>query len=168
MPLSDKPQTSRYVENLINTEMQPRDANRACASLNWKFKLQHLPIHKPKQIQRKRKFLTRKQRKQLNLLKLPKTDWDYSKLESLRTMWKQYMRQNLDLGGPLPDFTSSDWGNFATILARSELVGAEMTVVRSKVPNLVGMTGTVVLETKMTFQIVTKESKLKGWFCCCN
>lgn len=48
------------------------------------------------------------------------------------------------------------------IVAKSEMVGAELKVIKSKVPSLVGMQGTVVLETKMTFQIVTPQNQLKS------
>ncbi|KAJ8957915.1 hypothetical protein NQ318_001912 [Aromia moschata] len=75
-------------------------------------------------------------------------------------MWKDYMRQNLDLARA-PSCRDQEWGAFSAIVAKSELIGAELMVVKSKVPNQIGITGTVVLETKTTFQIVTPQSKLK-------
>lgn len=42
------------------------------------------------------------------------------------------------------------------------MVGCELKVVKSKVPSLIGMQGTVVLETKMSFKIVTPQNKLKS------
>lgn len=51
---------------------------------------------------------------------------------------------------------------FSTILSKSELVGAETTVVRSKIPTQVGLSGTIVLETKQTLQIVTPKNQLKS------
>lgn len=87
---------------------------------------------------------------------MPKSEWNYRSLAPLRAVWQQYMRQNLDcVAIRAPDCVEADWPNVSTILARSELIGAEVTVVRSTVPTYVGITGTVVLETKMTFQIVT-------------
>ncbi|KAJ8973009.1 hypothetical protein NQ317_004607, partial [Molorchus minor] len=80
--------------------------------------------------------------------------------QTLREMWKEYMRQNLGLARA-PSCLDQDWTSFSAIAAKSELVGAEIKVVKSKVPNQIGMSGTVVLETKMTFQIVTPQSKLK-------
>ncbi|GJQ78154.1 hypothetical protein Trydic_g2486 [Trypoxylus dichotomus] len=47
------------------------------------------------------------------------------------------------------------------VLNKSELIGAEISVVRSKVPSYVGVKGIIVFETKFTFQIVTPESKFK-------
>ncbi|CAH0549223.1 unnamed protein product [Brassicogethes aeneus] len=112
----------------------------------------------------KKTFLTRKERRELEMLKLPKAGWNYNSLQSIRNMWREYMTQNLDLcdtTNKIPKCTDSEWTAFSTILAKSELVGAELEVVRSKTPSLVGMIGTLVLETKMTLQIVTKDNKLK-------
>lgn len=130
--------------------------------MKWNFLLDKHSLNKKKKAQKRKTFLTRNQRKDLNLLSLPKESWNYNSLETLRAMWKDYMRQNLELISKAPSCTNQDWTSFSNILAKSELIGAELTVVKSKVPNQVGMTGTVVLETKMTFQIVTPESKLKG------
>lgn len=109
----------------------------------------------------KKTFLTRKQRLELGLLKIPKEGWNYASLEPLRGMWKEYMRENLEMI-KAPNCVDQEWNVFSTIVAKSELVGAEMTIIKSKVPSQVGMSGTVILETKMTFQIVTRESKLKS------
>lgn len=71
------------------------------------------------------------------------------------------MKENLDLVNKAPTCTDPDWLPFSTVIAKSELIGAELTVVSSKVPSLIRIRGTVVLETKMTFQVVTPDSKLK-------
>lgn len=118
-------------------------------------------LRKKRRLRRKKTFLTRKQRIELGFLKLPKEGWSYASLEPMRNMWKGYMRQNLEVV-KAPSCTDQEWSAFSTIVAKSELVGAEMTIIMSKVPCQVGMSGTVVLETKMTFQIITPHSKLKS------
>lgn len=155
-----------YLEKLLRKELPPHDAQNLSKDLLWQFLLEkHQSLQKKKKpIRKKKTFLTRKERKELNILKLPKSDWDYNSLESIRKLWRQYMKQNLDLAGPAPSCSDKDWTNFATILARSELIGSEIKVVRSKCPSHVGLTGTVVLETKMTFQIVTPMSQFKSNF----
>lgn len=130
--------------------------------MKWNFLLDKHSLSKKKKTQKKKTFLTRNQKRELKLLTLPKDGWSYNSLETLRQMWRDYMRQNLDLIEKAPTFSQQDWNSFSNIVAKSELIGAELTVIKSKVPNQVGMVGTVVLETKMTFQIVTPQSKLKG------
>lgn len=138
------------------------DSTNLSTDMKWTFLLDKHSLSKRKKPQKKKTFLTRNQRRELNLLSLPRDGWNYNALEGLRQMWKDYMRQNLDLIEKAPSFTHQEWNSFSTIVAKSELIGAELTVIKSKVPNQVGMTGTVVLETKMTFQIITPLSKLKG------
>lgn len=94
------------------------------------------------------------------------------------------MKRNLNLISRAPNCIDQEWNSFryvynsfnkdngnslydctgfnSVIVAKSEMVGAEIKIVRSKVPSLIGMMGTVVLETKMTFQIISPDSKLKS------
>lgn len=132
------------------------------AELKWHYMLEKHSLDDQNKTKKtkKRKFLTRQERKQLNLLKLPKQGWSYSALEGMRRMWREYMRENLE-GDKVPTCQNQEWAAFSVTLAKSELIGAEITVVRSKNTNLVNKTGTVVLETKETFQIVTPKSELK-------
>lgn len=132
--------------------------------LSWNFVLdKHSSDNKKRKKPRtKRSYLTRKERMKLNLLKLPKTGWNYESLEPMKEMWKKYMRENLEILRKAPKCTDPEWTNVNTVLAKSEFVGAEVEITRSKVPSQVGIRGIIVLETKMTFQIVTPASKLKS------
>ena len=154
----------KYIENLLLKELPKSDSKNLSHELKWTFLLEkhRSTKKKPKPIRKKKTFLTRKERKELDILKLPKTGWDYDSLAPIRQMWREYMKQNLELVGPAPSCTDSDWSNFSTILARSEVIGSELKVVRSKVPSHIGLSGTVVLETKTTFQIVTPQSQFKS------
>lgn len=151
-----------FIRDFLIKTLPKTDSTNLNTEMKWNFLLDKHSFRKKKKVQKRKTFLTRNQRRELNLLSLPKEGWNYSSLEALRIMWKDYMKQNLDLLSKAPSYTNQDWTSFSNILAKSELIGAELTVIKSKVPNQVGMSGTVVLETKMTFQIVTPESKLKG------
>lgn len=155
-------ESNSYIKNFLVKTLPKTDSNNLNTDMKWNFLLDKHSLTKRKKSQKKKTFLTRNQRRELNLLTLPKDGWNYNSLDALREMWKDYMRQNLDLIKKAPSFTHQDWNSFSNIVAKSELIGAELTVIKSKVPNQVGMTGTVVLETKMTFQIITPHSKLKG------
>lgn len=75
------------------------------------------------------------------------------------------MKQNLELAGKPPDPSHPDWNAFSILLTKSELIGAEVRVIKSKIPSQVGMSGTIVLETKMTILFVTSQNELKCKYC---
>lgn len=152
-----------YIEKYIRSAVPEGDLKNLTKDFNYTFVLDRCSqVNTIKRRKVKRKFLTRKERKNLNLLKLPKDGWQYESLLSINEMWKQYLRQNLELPRKIPTIQDPEWLNFTTILAKSELIGAEVTIVRSKVPSQIGMRGILVLETKMTFQLVTPASQLKS------
>jgi len=150
-----------YVDKLLRQSMPSSDHKQIRGSLNWQFLLDQHSLVKKSKRKPKKTFLTRKQRKEINLLKLPKENWNYLSLEPVRQLWREYMRENLELINRAPTCREQEWNTFSVIVAKSEMVGAEIKIIKSKVPSLVGISGTVVLETKMTFQIVTPQNKLK-------
>lgn len=161
---SSKNNTDREeVINLLSQKLPKAQTETDLKEPNeWSFALTTRAPKKPQKKRIKKKvFLTRNERKQLNILKLPKTNWKYNELDAMRQLWKEYMRKNLSLYQKIPQMKDSNWNNFNVTLAKSEFIGAELTVVRSKVVTQIGMSGTVVLETKSTFQIVTAGNELK-------
>ncbi|KAK9876374.1 hypothetical protein WA026_012685 [Henosepilachna vigintioctopunctata] len=153
---------NNYIEKYLISKLPGSDSKNISKDLQYSYILDRYSQDKLKKPLRiKRNFLTRKQRKQLNLLKLPKDGWDLASLESIKIMWKQYMRCNLGLFKRTPNCHEQEWANFSTIVSKCELIGAEVTVIRSKVPSQIGISGVLVLETKMTFQLVTRQSKLR-------
>ncbi|XP_045466912.1 ribonuclease P protein subunit p29 [Harmonia axyridis] len=151
-----------YIEKYIKSTVPKGDLKNLDKDFKYSFVLDRFShVNTIKRPKIKKNFLTRKQRKTLNLLKLPKNGWNYDSLAPIHEMWKQYLRQNLDLAKKAPTCQDQDWTNFSTIIAKSELIGAKITIVRSKVPSLIGMQGILVLETKMTFQMVTPASEIK-------
>ncbi|KAF5271997.1 hypothetical protein FQR65_LT04978 [Abscondita terminalis] len=153
-----------YILNLLSQKL-PRAVAEAELpdALQWCFPLATRPPKKPPRVPKKKKaFLTRDERKKYDILKLPKSDWNHAELEPMRQLWKEYMRKNLSLYKKTPKTEDPSWNTFNVTLCKSEFVGAELTVVRSKIVNQIGMSGTVVLETKSTFQIVTSNNELKS------
>lgn len=165
-PNLDRSEAEEYVKNVLKQDLPKTEKATVDKELRWHFKLDKESREKKGKTNRKKKtYLTRKERKQLNLLKLPKTDWNYAALDDLRAMWKEYMRENLELE-KAPSCNEPNFNSLSVILGKSEYVGAEIKVIRSTCPSLIGICGTVVLETKATFQIVNKESKLKSKTTC--
>ncbi|XP_060533141.1 uncharacterized protein LOC132706075 [Cylas formicarius] len=151
----------KYIQNMLQQHLPSTDIKYLRNDLQWQFILEQHSLRKKSARRPKKTFLTRQQRKEANLLKLPREGWSYKSLGIIRNMWKDYMRQNLDFIKKAPSPVDPDWNSFSLVVAKSELIGAEIKVIRSKVPSLIGMSGTVVLETKLSFQIVTPQSKLK-------
>ncbi|CAG9767754.1 unnamed protein product [Ceutorhynchus assimilis] len=152
---------NKYFDKLLKKTLPSSDWHGITSGLKWKFFLDQHSLEKPNRRNKKKTFLTRKERKKAGLLKLPKDEWNYNSLEAIRNMWKEYMRENLDLINKAPTCTDQEWNSFSVIVAKSEMIGSDIKVIKSKVPSLIGMSGTVVLETKMSFQIVTPQNKLK-------
>ncbi|XP_066255833.1 ribonuclease P protein subunit p29 [Euwallacea similis] len=156
-----KEEASKHMQTILRQTLPSSDSKNLKADFKWQFFLEQHYVVKLNRRKQKKTFLTRKQRKKMGLLKLPKENWKYSSLQVVRDMWKEYMRENLELIKQAPTCVDQDWNSFSVIVAKSEMVGADLKVVKSKVPSLIGMHGTVVLETKMSFQIVTPQDKLK-------
>ncbi|XP_050310721.1 ribonuclease P protein subunit p29 [Anthonomus grandis grandis] len=154
-------QAKKHVENLLRQTVPAGDIRNKEEWSKWQLFLGEQSVRKTNRQKKKKTFLTRKQRKEAGLLKLPKEGWTYASLEPVRKMWQEYMRENLELIKRAPSHVDAEWNNFSTIVAKSEMVGADLKVIKSKVPSLIGISGTVILETRMTFQIVTLRNKLK-------
>lgn len=159
---TDKEESSIYIKNLLIKTLPSTDSKNLNNELKWNFLLEKHSLHNRKISLKKKTFLTRNQRKNLNLLRLTKNDWNYNSLDVLREMWRNYMRQNLNIPMQAPSMTFQEKIVLSNVMAKSELIGADLTVIKSKVTNQIGMKGTVILETKMSFQIITPESKQKS------
>lgn len=153
----------KHVKELLDEILPETDKSQIETEENWRFPLEKIKESKKcKPKSTKKKFLTRNEKKKLGLLKLPKDGWDYSKILPMNKMWKQYMHENLELVNRAPDHIEADYNSFCAVLNKSELIGAEISIIRSKIPSYVGVKGIIIFETKFTFQIVTAESKFKS------
>lgn len=154
---------AQYIRNILREQLPKCDQNNFDREIKWSYVLDKQPDIRRKKTKRKRKtYLTRKERESHNLLKLSKQSWDYEALSNMREMWKDYMRENLELAKIPPDLADKECQILNTILSKSEYVGAEIEVIRSTCPSVIGIRGTIVLETKCTFQVVTVNSQLKS------
>ncbi|KAI4454905.1 ribonuclease p subunit p29 [Holotrichia oblita] len=139
-----------HVKELLNEILPQTDKSQIETEQNWRFPLEKIreeKKRKPKST--KKKLLTRNEKKKLGLLKLPKGGWDYSKILPMNKIWKEYMYENLELVKRAPHHTESDYNSFCAVLNKSELIGAEISIIRSKVPSYVA-------ESK--FKIITKDA----------
>lgn len=157
--------SEKCIEDLLNQDLPKTEKNTVSQELRWNFVLDKHSTSSHRSVRRKKQFLTRKERIKCNLLQLPKSGWNYASLENMRELWSSYMRRNLDLLQKAPNCYDFAWNSLGTLLAKVELIGVEISVVRSTIPSLIGITGTVILETKSTLQIITPKSQLKSKNC---
>lgn len=133
-------------------------------SYNIKQSLYVLPTKSGKKTTKRRKrktYVTRNEKKALNLIKVPKTGWNYEDFEQLRQLWREYMIRFMKLEEDIEVIEEQNWKNFNLLLTKADYHGAEMTVVRSKNPSLVGITGTCIMDTKATFKLLCKDNKAR-------
>ena len=98
----------------------------------------------------RKKVMSCKERKKSGLFDLSNLQVDYKDFLPLHELWKQYMS----------DWLNSDFSDEARPLDENKLLkadfhGAVISVVRSKVPQHVGIQGILILETLNVFRIMT-------------
>lgn len=123
----------------------------------------------------KPKPLTAKEKRKLRIYEIPPECQKYEIYEPLHTLWVGYVQEVLfgdagmapraTGGGHIEKGRSLMLGQeLAAKIMTADLHGAEMKVVRSRCPSRVGIQGIMVKETKMTFEIVTKDNVIKSEF----
>lgn len=153
-----------YIAGFIRKYVPSND----CPNLETDLKKSRFPISTAKDIRKKipkrnkkKKGLTRKEKCKLGLLRLPKDGWNHEQLQPMRNMWIQYIRELFNWNRTAPEVGTTEFANFVTLVNKAEYIGADIEIVRSKVPSLVGKSGTIIMETKNSLQIITPESQLK-------
>uniref|UniRef100_A0A182M0A9 Ribonuclease P protein subunit p29 n=1 Tax=Anopheles culicifacies TaxID=139723 RepID=A0A182M0A9_9DIPT len=130
-------------------------------SLSCKQKPKAKQTEKPKQ----RKKLSRKEVKELGLYALPPDTVRYEDALKLHKMWCGYYDTLIpSLAGLMDDIPIVTEARYNTIVAgllKADYHGAKIHIVRSKQSSVVGMKGIVVLDTKGTFKMVSKDNKLR-------
>ncbi|XP_051755103.1 ribonuclease P protein subunit p29 isoform X2 [Ctenopharyngodon idella] len=111
---------------------------------------------KKKGKKRKAKGLNAKERRRLKIFQLKPEHQKYELFLPLHELWKQYIE---DLCNGLKPGSNPQM--IQQKLLKADFHGAILTVVRSKCPSYVGLTGILVQEMKHIFKIITKEDKLK-------
>ena len=123
------------------------------------------------------KPLTAREKRKLQIYEVPRECQQYEIYVPLHNLWIGYIQEVLfGEGGGISRTLSG--GNtraekgkaamagqeLAAKVMGADLHGAEIKVVRSRCPSRVGLSGIVIKETKMTFEVVTKDNVLKSEF----
>lgn len=149
------------VVKFLNTKLQSADKKEIESELKKTF-----PLHKQKAGKIKKApprksstYLTARERRDLGLSLLPKTGMKYRSFDGLHVLWQGYIRELLDLNNGRTLRTDDEQVQMR--ICRADYHGALMKVTRAANPNLVGIQGYVVMESRNTLQIITVEDVLK-------
>ncbi|ESO81963.1 hypothetical protein LOTGIDRAFT_198435 [Lottia gigantea] len=106
-----------------------------------------------------RKTMTHKERKKMKLFDIKKEDQIYEKYIPLHNLWKDYISDLLYSGDK--EKSEGILTNDAQKLLKADLHGAIITVIKSRCPSYIHTTGILLQETRNTFNIITKNNKIK-------
>jgi len=122
---------------------------------------------KSKPSRRSRQYLSAKERRSLGLYRLPKKGLKYSSFLPLHSLWTGYMEELLDLdnlekGGWSPNLSEETRQlQLQMRICRADFHGAVVKVVGAFCSTHIGLEGIVVMETKNTIQIISKNNVLR-------
>jgi len=124
---------------------------------------------KPVKKRRPGQYLTAKERRSLGLNRLPKRGLNFEDFHPMHDLWLDYMRKVVGNSAKRPQVKETSPSTVHTLgdeqlqmrVSRADLHGAFVKVVKAPNPKLIGMEGYIVMETRNTFQLVTKRSKRK-------
>lgn len=106
---------------------------------------------------RRMKFLTRKEKKQLGFYTMSRQSIKYKDMQPVHAVWCNYISQLLELDKTVPDVTSKRWEQFTQTLYKSDFHGSILEVLRSKCPSFLDKKGICIMDTKNTFKIVSQN-----------
>jgi len=113
------------------------------------------------------KGLSGKERRDLGLYRLPKKGLTYDLFLPLHSLWQGYMKELIDFatlesGGWEPSLNEDPRQlQLQTRLCRADLHGASVRVAGATCATHVGVEGLVVMETKNTLQIISKDNRVR-------
>ncbi|XP_065087793.1 ribonuclease P protein subunit p29 [Ochlerotatus camptorhynchus] len=155
-----KIESSAVLESLIKPEEHARyceTKGRTTEKLIPTKKIK--PVGKGSQ-QKNKKKLSRKEIAQLGIYALPVDTIRYEQIVPLNRLWRGYMGRYLGKER-LPDVTEAQYNQLTSDILKADFHGAKISVIRAKNPSLVGIRGIVVLDTKGTFKLVSKDDKMR-------
>ncbi|XP_006613343.2 ribonuclease P protein subunit p29 [Apis dorsata] len=113
----------------------------------------------------KGKLLTNRKRMQLGLRKISyNSDMKYTDLLPLNKLWLNYMQQVLGIKffTNIPrDPIDPNWENINQQLVKVDFHGAQISIVGSKCPSLIGLKGIIIQDTKNTFKICGTDNIIR-------
>lgn len=91
----------------------------------------------------------------------------YKDLLPLNKMWLEYILQAIGFKS-FKDLPTSSidqrWEMINQRLMKADYHGAKISVIRSKCPSLIGITGLIVQDTKNTFRVISEDDTIRSMY----
>ena len=157
---------SNVLKRVIETYIPDENKKEAAMKDMKKSYLLKLKVEKHNLPKNEKKRLTAKMKRQMGLFKIDSTNKTYSQYKPLNELWKQYMRNVLEVRNPsMNNYQGEKWDprheQVAMKVSKADLHGCSLTIQASKCPSYVGTEGIVLQETRHTFVIITIENQVK-------
>lgn len=158
-------EVQNIIESLVDSRERKNDKIQDI-SVFTEIRNEHKKGNKPQKLKRHKKRLSRKEFKDLGLFSLPRKTLKYEDYLQLNALWNSYMEQQLGAGGTIQlinkfDPTHPQYDQLSSLIHKSDFHGARLKVTCSKCASLVGHKGIVLLESKFTFSIISKDNVLR-------
>lgn len=110
--------------------------------------------------------LSLSERRRLGLYQLRRHGSKYSDAVPMNDLWLQYISNLLQLDsiencGFAAQPEDKQWAQVSLALYRADYHGAELEVVRTKCSSLRGIKGIVLMDTKNTFKVISKDNVIR-------
>lgn len=104
----------------------------------------------------------RKSPKSVPALPLDPSGLEFSQFLPLHSLWKSYIDKLLGIDPKAAASNPKTAASVLPLLARADLHGCIVKVVRSKMPSLVGFEGIILKENRWDFEILSQRTGLKS------
>ncbi|XP_045192955.2 ribonuclease P protein subunit p29-like [Mercenaria mercenaria] len=115
---------------------------------------------KPTSKARCRNSLSARDRRKLKVFDIKKDGHKFEEYVPLHRLWQDYMRDILDIPRYASEVAGQKKENNERLL-KADYHGCMIVVRKTRCPSLLGLAGIVLMETRNTFKVVTKENKIK-------
>lgn len=152
------------IESLVNPG-EKKNAKIQDLTVFTELKNEHKKVKKPQRLKKQKKRLSRNESKELGMYALPRKALKYADYVALNELWNSYMEQQLgtDMKSLLLKFdpTHPQYEQTSSLIHKSDYHGAILKVTQSKCASMVGHKGIIVMDTKGTFSIISKDNVLR-------
>ncbi|XP_014237217.1 ribonuclease P protein subunit p29 [Trichogramma pretiosum] len=149
-------QREEYVVKFLENALPSCDVNEINDVLKKDFILDK---HKGKFNKKKCEKNYIKLRKNITFLK-HQTDIHYEDMLPLNSLWLGYMLNGI--GKIVPPSLSPQCEKICQQMIKAEYIGAKISITRSKCPSYYGLEGIIILDTKCTFKIISKDNVIRS------
>lgn len=157
--------SEQYITNYLQNLLPSSDSKAIENELKKNFIFSKQKISQARRSKRRGKLLSNKKRMELGLRNVgSEYGMKYNDLLPLNDLWLKYMKEMLGekFFKNIPqDPLDPNWESVNQQLMKADFHGAEILVIQSKCPSLVGQGGIIIQDTKNAFRICGKDNRIR-------